>query len=567
MNKKYLWLLSLLSGGLMALSWVNVMSMGFLMLIAFIPLLFIEDFIANNNTSGKFSPIAIFIYSYPAFFIFSFANTWWIGNASFWGYVIPVAEATFMSFVFQLYSFSKKIVKQRQSAYFFILFYWIALEYLQFSWDINFPWLNLGNSFASYPILIQWYSVLGMEGGTLWILLSNILIYFLIISKYQYKKPFQKITFRKEFALVKKESSKVSSYFQRYKYMFFAITIIVVPIVWSFILWTNYHDNHTKNANVLIVQPNLDPYNEQYILSPEQVITRIKKIATPVLNENTNYLILPESCIQEYAWEDLLDRVPSIETLKHFIKNTKNCEIIAGMSSRKILPYGTKSEAAREIPNIPKRYYESCNTALMFNKTSSQNDIQLRHKSILVVGVEKLPFKKYLPFVEKLALNMGGSVGTLGIDTSISNFYSKTNQTTIGVPICWESIDGNYTRMFVKNGADFLQIITNVGWWGDTPGYKQYFAMSRLRAIENRRYVSICANTGFSGLVNARGETISRGKYWEQEVFEYNIPLLKNKTFFTKHGDMIMQPFAFFSVLLLLYSIIKKKTENKEEIK
>ena len=342
---------------------------------------------------------------------------------------------------------------------------------------------------------------------------------------------------------------------------------MAVPITWSLILWNNYKDDYSKTANVLIVQPNLDPYNEQYILSPEDVIERIKHLTESQLDENTDFLVLPESCIQEYAWEDFLDSIPSIQTLKNIISITAKCNVIAGMSSKKLLPVGIKSDAARPVSNMPDRYYESCNTALMFDRYTSVKDMQLRHKSILVVGVEKLPFKKYLPFVERFALNMGGTIGSLGTDREALNFLTNDMQTRIGVPICWESIDGNYTRQFVKNGADFLQIITNVGWWGDTEGYKQYFAISRLRAIENRRYVSVCANTGFSGLINAKGQILVKGKYWQQETFKYDVPLLNNQCFFTLHGDIIMRSFTFFAILLMLYSIVRHTTEKKRKTK
>jgi len=549
MSKKKLILLSLLSGVLMTIAWINVMSLGFVMLVAFIPLLFMEDYIAHNNNDGRFCSTFAFIYSYPAFFIFTLSNTWWISNASVVGYIVPLAEAAFMSIVFQLYSYTKKVAKQKQGAYFFIVFYWLSFEFIQYIWDINFPWLNLGNSFANYPILVQWYSVLGMEGGTLWILLSNILIYLCLINN-------------KSFFCTSNISNK-NSFFYKYKYLIFVILILFVPITWSIVLWYTYKDDSSSSAKVLIIQPNLDPYSEQYELSPQEVIYRVENIATQYIDKDIDFLVLPESCIQEYAWEDLLLDTWSIPELQKFTQKTNNCDIIAGISSRKLLPEGIKTEAAREVSNMKGRYFESCNTALMFNKTSSLKDIQLRHKSVLVVGVEKLPFKKYLPFVENLALNMGGTVGSLGIDANATNFYTEKNDTKIGVPICWESIDGEYTRQFVKQGANFLQIITNVGWWGDTPGYKQYFAISRLRAIENRRYVSICANTGYSGLINAKGQVLSKSKYWQQEALKYDVPLLKERTFFTLHGDMFMRPFAFFSILLLVYSIIKNRIEKR----
>ncbi|MBQ7984015.1 MAG: apolipoprotein N-acyltransferase [Bacteroidales bacterium] len=544
MKKKHLLYLSLLSGFIMCLAWYNTMYLGFLMLAALVPLLKMEDLIAANREKLKLSSCAAFVYSYPAFFLYAFFNTWWISNASFIGYVVPIAEAAFMSVVFQLYSYIKKAASNKTAAYFFLCLYWIAYEYIQYTWDINFPWLNFGNSFAHWPVLIQWYSLTGTEGGSLWMLLSNISIYIMI----------------KHWPLKTHESKR-----KRIVLYTCLPLVVLLPVVCSLIMWANYEDDSTESINVVCVQPNLDPYNEQYYISSQQLVKRIVNLAEESMDENVSFFVLPESCLQEYAWEDSLEFAYSVRAMKQYVKNYGSCGLIAGMSTRSLLPYGVKTPAARPVMFQTDRYYESYNTALFVPDNEKQNLMQLRHKSVLVVGVEKLPFKKYLPFVEKLALDMGGTVGSLGTDTSAKVFVSHSGKVKVGVPICWESIDGNYSRQFVNNGADFLQIITNVGWWGDTPGYKQYFYISALRALENRRYVSVCANTGFTGLVNARGQIISKSGYWQQDVYKFNVPLLKHKTLFTLKGDMIMKPFAFFSLLLIVYSVIKNKTQKQKK--
>ena len=299
MKKRSLVFISLLSGLLMTLAWMNVMTLGFLMLIAFIPLLFVEDYIANNNSDRRFSSTAAFIYSYPAFFLFAFCNTYWISNASMIGYLVPVAEAAFMSVVFQIYSYSKHVANNKQGAYFFLVIYWMAFEYIQFKWDINFPWLNLGNSFASYPQLVQWYSVLGMEGGSLWILLSNILIYFFIIWFCKDKIVFEQFNVGRDIVNITDTANNLRNIFNKNKYLIFAFLIIAVPVIWSLILFYTYKDKNEKNACVLLVQPKLDPYNEQYELEPWEVIARAESIAAPLMDKNVDYLVLPESCIQE----------------------------------------------------------------------------------------------------------------------------------------------------------------------------------------------------------------------------------------------------------------------------
>ncbi|MFZ8281203.1 nitrilase-related carbon-nitrogen hydrolase, partial [Staphylococcus aureus] len=74
--------------------------------------------------------------------------------------------------------------------------------------------------------------------------------------------------------------------------------------------------------------------------------------------------------------------------------------------------------------------------------------------------------------------------------------------------ICYESIYGEYIRTYVQKKATLLSIITNDGWWGNTPGYQQHLAYAKLRAIENNRWVVRSANTGVSAIINNKGNLL-----------------------------------------------------------
>ncbi|WP_431217736.1 nitrilase-related carbon-nitrogen hydrolase [Puia sp. P3] len=70
---------------------------------------------------------------------------------------------------------------------------------------------------------------------------------------------------------------------------------------------------------------------------------------------------------------------------------------------------------------------------------------------------------------------------------------------------------GEFMSRYVRNGANVVAIITNDGWWGNTPGYRQHESYARLRAIETRRWVIRSANTGVSCVISPAGEiTTSR---------------------------------------------------------
>ena len=136
----------------------------------------------------------------------------------------------------------------------------------------------------------------------------------------------------------------------------------------------------------------------------------------------------------------------------------------------------------------------------------------------------------------------------------------------VGVPICYESAFGGYVSEFANKGADLLFVITNDGWWGDTPGYKQHFEFSKLRAIENRRCVSRSANTGKSGFFNQKGDVIQSTEYWKEDVIKATLKANTEKTFYSKHGDYLYRIATWITfglllvmILITLFGLFKKK--------
>jgi len=134
--------------------------------------------------------------------------------------------------------------------------------------------------------------------------------------------------------------------------------------------------------------------------------------------------------------------------------------------------------------------------------------IQLYHKSKLVPFVERIPFPRLFKPLEKFSINLGGTVGSLGEQEERTVFTSANGLIKAAPIICYESVYGEYVTDYVKNGANILCVITNDGWWRDTPGYRQHFNYACLRAIETRRSIVQSANTGISGFINQRGEIL-----------------------------------------------------------
>jgi apolipoprotein N-acyltransferase len=164
-----------------------------------------------------------------------------------------------------------------------------------------------------------------------------------------------------------------------------------------------------------------------------------------------------------------------------------------------------------------------------------------------------MPFPAVFKYLDKFAINMGGTSGSLGMQKERSVFVSKNDTIKIAPIICYESVYGGYVTEYVRNGAHLLFIITNDGWWGNTEGYRQHLNYARLRAIENRRSIARSANTGISCFINQKGDIIKSTSWWKPEVIIDSIMANNEITFYAQFGDYIGKIAIYITVILLLY--------------
>ncbi|MFZ4412059.1 MAG: apolipoprotein N-acyltransferase [Bacteroidales bacterium] len=540
MQKYKLYLLSLLSGLLLAAAW-PLNGFPFLVFFAFIPLLWVEDIITKDPVKhGKFS---FFFIVFVGFFTWNALTTYWIWNSTELGAIFAfLLNSMMMTLGFNFYHYSRKVIFKKNKAYLALIVYWIAFEYFHTDWDFSFPWLIVGNVFANYPQLIQWYEYTGSFGGTLWVFLVNIFLFEIFLH------------------VQNKDSLLVHIKNNFFKTCIYSGLIIAIPIAFSLIIYHKYNENG-KAVEVVVVQPNVDPYSEQYTTPPMELLQRMLLLAEEKTDSNVNFVVFPESALQEYVWEEQLYASPSVNTLRGFTQKYPKLAVIAGISSQRML---AKNEAltlaAREFTSEKGRYFEPFNTALMVDHLG---ELKWYHKSKLTPGVEKMPFKKFFKPIEKFAINLGGTVGSLGVDEERKVFDSK-NGVKVSPIICYESIYGGFVTGFVRNGAELLFIITNDGWWGNTAGHRQHFSYAALRAIECRRDIARSANTGVSCFINQRGDVLQSTTYWKPAVIRQTLYASNQITFYVKYGDYIGKIALYSGILLLLLSFIKGVKINNQ---
>ncbi|ANQ50976.1 apolipoprotein N-acyltransferase [Flammeovirga sp. MY04] len=525
-KKWYLWLMALISGLFLGLSWHGALPLVF---IGYVPLLEIERVISISDK--KYKGWKVYFFSFITLFIFNVTAYWWLWYASAWAtFGAWGANAALMALPVLAYHHTRKISKGK---YFHLDFvcWMIAFEYLHMHWDFSWPWLNIGNVLSYTPKLAQWYEYTGAFGGTLWILMLNIYFFSFMVS-----------------------GRKIVS-------IFFYLTI---PITFSLYLYYTYEEEGTEIETV-VVQPNIDCYSEKFrynartgeqntktYISPRKQVARMIELTEKEITPNTKFIFWPETSISQSIDEKHPDASGEVQLVNKMMQKYPNATLVTGADTYKIYGETPESETARHSERIG--YYDVFNTGIRFHQKDS---LEFYHKSQLVIGVETIPFPEIL---KPIILNFGGSSGGLGRQEDRDVF--NNGAINVGPIICYESVYGEYVTEYIQNGADFLTVITNDGWWNDTPGHTQHLAFSSLRAIETRKSIARSANTGISCFINQRGDILDPIAYGEMGAEKGNVHINKKMTIYSEYGDFVARIASVLAVTMLVIGFVRNKSNK-----
>jgi apolipoprotein N-acyltransferase len=333
------------------------------------------------------------------------------------------------------------------------------------------------------------------------------------------------------------------------------VALFMVPFLVSLIRYLTYEEK-VDPYEMVVVQPNIDPYQKFGALPQALQTEYFLQIADSLVTPQTEYIVGPETFINNSVWHDNIEQHPEFVKLKGFLADYPNAKLVMGATTYKL--YKEPSEYTSSSRPLQKGdfRYDSFNSAFQIDETPT---VSLYHKSLLVTGVETMPHKNILGFLERLVVNLGGTMRSHGTQEFREAFPSPQDSTRVGPVICWESIFGEYVSDYVGDaGANFLFIITNDGWWRNTPGHKQHNAYARLRAIETRRSIARSANTGISSLINQRGEELARLDWWVRSGLRGTLNKNDHITPYVRYGDFLGRIAVLLTVIFLLYSIVKR---------
>ena len=271
--KRYL--LSILSGFLLVLCFPFTGSVTPLVFVALIPIIITENaLIEQNKNRFHFYP-----HAYLTFLIYNIGTTWWIWNSTEVGGILAfIFNSLLMAWAFQIYHFIHRKLGVKNGIW-ALLIVWTAFEWIHFNWELSWPWLSFGDVFSIRINWVQWYEYTGVLGGTIWVLVSNILGFKLV----------QKIIESKQ---LKPHLSLIGIF----------LSVLILPVGLSFSILKSLPDCHKEPCHeVVVVQPNIDPYDEKFDPNKtvDSQIEQMFDLANSKVSKNTSLVVCPETAISQ----------------------------------------------------------------------------------------------------------------------------------------------------------------------------------------------------------------------------------------------------------------------------
>jgi len=485
-------------------------------------------------------------YSYLFLLLFHLITVYWTGGfvvgKDIWmmtaGTAVIIIHPLFFLPVVLLAFAVKKKLGLLQGLLAFALF-WTSFEYLHSLGEYSFPWLTLGNSQAYDLNRIQIIEYSSVYGLTLLIISFNSIAFLILLNHASGKW--------------KLRSKQVLS-----------LLMVLVVLYYGSDLYGNYvikknSEDPNKRITVGIIQPNFDPWDkwgrgysdkwESYLNQFNYLMDETKKLST----FKPDIIFWPETAIPFHI---LLPRYSFYRSELLSLTDTLKIPIFTGLPTTEFFD-SLHAPATAERIGASNTFVESYNSTVLFLPTYGIG--QVHKKSLLVPFAERIPYAETFRWlIEPLKWNVGISSWGKGEDTVVYSLKVKDNrEVKFSGMICYESVYPNYVREFVKRGAEFLVILTNDSWWGNTSGAYQHAAVASLRAVETRRWVVQCANGGISLVVDPTGKKQWSTNLYTKAKFTADIGLRSDSTFYMKYGDIVAQICLLASLMMLVATMMQ----------
>jgi apolipoprotein N-acyltransferase len=207
--------------------------------------------------------------------------------------------------------------------------------------------------------------------------------------------------------------------------------------------------------------------------------------------------------------------------------------------------------------------YSDYNSAMLFGADGAR--IGRYDKIHLVPFGEYIPFKDLLTFAHKLT----GKVSDFsrGTDHTVFRVVDQHGQQhRYGVFICYEAVFADEVRQIARNGAEVLVNISDDGWYGDTSAPWQHLNMTRMRAIENRRWILRDTNNGVTAAIDPYGRVRQSIPRHAVDALPAQYGFRNDVTFYSEHGDVFAWGCVICSVGVIVGAVNKRVGRSSEQV-
>lgn len=517
------WALLLLSGTLLGLAYPPNPLGGVFGVTGLVPLLIAME---RTKSWGQ-----AFRWSYWSFLLFSVLTTWWVGswqaNADPWlmtsSIVLIIIHPLFFVLPIVLYRWVRRATSYTYGLMFLPLL-WCGGEYLHALTDASYPWLTLGNSQTYNTLYIQFIEYTGIWGVSLLMLIQTSILTW--------------------YFLARKESTAPGRRTQVLAWSAFAATLIL-PYAYGLATLPQHPEKTQPGIAVTVVQPNQNPWDKWKQSDPVNHIFDNAELSFQALQggAQTDMFLWAENAIPYplthpdygYRRDEMNHTVDSLGV----VVMTGFPDYVVHASKEDASPSSRRDSIFNPATGeADVQYWDFYNSIGTFAPHSGI--LGSYHKTQLVPFGERIPFVDAVPFlIDMLSWDVG--ISSWGKGKSIHPIPVPWGQDTIpvGGMVCFESVYPNIVRQFVNQGAEFLTIVTNDGWYLGTPGPLQHERYAILRAIETRRWIARAANTGISCFVDPYGEISGETEEGARTTTTQRIQPRKDITFYVRFGDWL----------------------------
>ena len=492
-------------------------------------------------------------YSFVAFFVFHVLTLFWIGGfvvgKDFWMMLAGAAVLLMHPLFYVLVVFLYIRVRNRLgllAGLVFLPLAWVGYEFSHSLSEFSFPWVTLGNSQAYDLQRLQIAEFTSIYGVSFLILCFNVIGFVLITNVAA-----RRWSLRSRPALFALSA---------------LLVVYFVPWVYGKLVMARYGlERGSQTLNIGIVQPNIDPWEKWSTKGANPWASYDKQLADymretkALAQQPTDLIVWPETAVpfrillpgNMMYWRWLRENLDSTGT-----------PVLTG------LPYTVFYDSASAPVTasrdaVRNRYYDDFNSTALL--VPGRDTGPVYKKIVLVPFAERIPYAATFKFlIEPLKWNVGIGMWGKGSDTVLFSLPVRNKpEMKFASMICYESVYPNFVREFVVRGAQFLVIITNDSWWGNTPGAYQHASYASIRAIETRRWIVRAANGGISGFVDPGGTYHSETRLYTSATFHGTIEPRSELTFYARHGDVFAGACAVLATVLFLLTFLPKRKQTE----